>query len=61
MKAYLKTMATAFIAVMCIFAFVACEVLFYCIVLAVFGAWMAWAAVVVSAVLSVYIGWWVLE
>ena len=61
MRGWLKAMATAFVVLLCGILFIACEALFYSIVLAVFGVWMAWIVVAVSAALCVWIGFWVME
>lgn len=61
MNGRLKTMATALVLAVCVGAFLACEALFYSIVLAVFGAWMAWIIVAVSAVVCIWLGLWVLR
>ena len=56
MRKWLKTMATAFVVVGGIALFLVFEALFYSVVLAVFGAWMAWIVVAVSAALCIWIG-----
>lgn len=61
MRKWLKTMATAFVVVGGIALFLVFEALFYSVVLAVFGAWMAWVVVAVSAALCVWIGFRVTE
>ena len=61
MKGWLNAMATAFVVVGGIALFLVFETLFYSVVLAVFGAWMAWIVVAVSAALCVWIAFWVME
>lgn len=61
MRGWLNAMATAFVVVGGIAMFLVFEALFYSVVLAVFGAWMAWGVVAVSAALCVWIGFWVME
>ena len=61
MKGWLKAMATAFVVVSGIALFLVFEALFYSVVLAVFGVWMAWIVVAVSAALCVWIAFWVME
>lgn len=61
MKGWLKPMATAFVVVFGIALFLVFEALFYSVVLAVFGVWMAWIIVAVSAALCVWIAFWVME
>lgn len=61
MRGWLNAMATAFVVVGGIAMFLVFEALFYSVVLAVFGAWMAWVVVAVSAALCVWIGFRVME